>query len=189
MRFFRLPSCNRTRAILAMYRRVSGVNHTEAHIPALTSHVVERCPSSPKSPSSYCSIFTMSKRRSPRQNSPRPGIGELKQTSKDSARRSSMAAWIISRADSLSVPKPLYLRIASSVIGTGVSIGNLGLSPTEGSHICPRTMLIPQVVGFKLIGQLPEGATATDLVLTVTQMLRKKGVVGKFVEFFGPGLR
>ena len=49
-------------------------------------------------------------------------------------------------------------------------------------------MLIPQVVGFKLHGQLREGATATDLVLTVTQMLRKKGVVGKFVEFYGPGI-
>ncbi|HET6563846.1 MAG TPA: aconitate hydratase AcnA [Xanthomonadales bacterium] len=50
------------------------------------------------------------------------------------------------------------------------------------------TMLIPQVVGFKLTGSLPEGATATDLVLTVTEMLRKHGVVGKFVEFFGSGL-
>lgn len=50
------------------------------------------------------------------------------------------------------------------------------------------TMLIPEVVGFKLYGKLPEGSTATDLVLTVTQMLRQKGVVGKFVEFFGPGL-
>ncbi len=50
------------------------------------------------------------------------------------------------------------------------------------------TMLIPQVVGFKLTGQLPEGATATDLVLTVVQMLRELGVVGKFVEFFGNGL-
>ncbi len=49
-------------------------------------------------------------------------------------------------------------------------------------------MLIPQVVGFKLTGKLAAGATATDLVLTVTQMLRKKGVVGKFVEFYGPGL-
>src|SRR5207249_9741886 len=47
---------------------------------------------------------------------------------------------------------------------------------------------IPQVIGFKLFGRLKEGATATDLVLTVTQMLRKKGVVGKFVEFYGPGL-
>jgi aconitate hydratase len=49
-------------------------------------------------------------------------------------------------------------------------------------------MLIPEVIGFKLDGALPEGATATDLVLTVTQMLRKKGVVGKFVEFYGDGL-
>lgn len=52
----------------------------------------------------------------------------------------------------------------------------------------PISMLLPQVVGFKLNGTLPEGATATDLVLTVTQMLRKKGVVGKFVEFYGPGV-
>src|ERR1700675_5093972 len=52
----------------------------------------------------------------------------------------------------------------------------------------PATMRLPEVVGFKLSGTLPEGATATDLVLTVTQMLRRKGVVGKFVEFFGPGL-
>ncbi len=50
------------------------------------------------------------------------------------------------------------------------------------------TMLIPQVVGFRMTGALPEGSTATDLVLRVTEMLRKKGVVGKFVEFFGPGL-
>ncbi len=52
----------------------------------------------------------------------------------------------------------------------------------------PLSMLIPEVVGFKLHGRLPAGATATDLVLTVTEMLRKKGVVGKFVEFYGPGL-
>jgi aconitate hydratase len=52
----------------------------------------------------------------------------------------------------------------------------------------PATMLLPAVVGFKLLGKMPEGATATDLVLTVTQMLRKKGVVGKFVEFYGDGV-
>jgi len=52
----------------------------------------------------------------------------------------------------------------------------------------PITMLIPNVIGFKLTGKLKEGTTATDLVLTVTQMLREKGVVGKFVEFFGDGL-
>jgi aconitate hydratase len=52
----------------------------------------------------------------------------------------------------------------------------------------PISMLLPEVVGFKLTGRLAEGCTATDLVLTVTQMLRKKGVVGKFVEFYGPGV-
>src|SRR5258707_3808643 len=52
----------------------------------------------------------------------------------------------------------------------------------------PISMLLPEVVGFKLTGRLPEGSTATDLVLTVTQILRKKGVVGKFVQFFGSGL-
>src|SRR3954466_7825480 len=53
----------------------------------------------------------------------------------------------------------------------------------------PISMLLPPVVGFKLTGQLPPGATATDLVLTVTQMLRKKGVVGKFVEYYGAGVK
>ena len=52
----------------------------------------------------------------------------------------------------------------------------------------PVSMLIPDVVGFKLTGRLPEGTTATDLVLTITERLRQHGVVGKFVEFFGPGL-
>src|SRR5690606_35960215 len=52
----------------------------------------------------------------------------------------------------------------------------------------PISMLIPRVVGFKLSGALPEGTTATDLVLTITDMLRKHGVVGKFVEFYGPGV-
>ena len=51
------------------------------------------------------------------------------------------------------------------------------------------SMLLPQVIGFKLTGRLKEGVTATDLVLTVTQMLRKRGVVGKFVEFYGRGAR
>ena len=69
------------------------------------------------------------------------------------------------------------------VLGWGVG----GIEAEAAMLGQPVSMLIPQVVGFKLSGQLPEGATATDLVLTVTQMLRKKGVVGKFVEFFGAG--
>ncbi|MBP7586734.1 MAG: aconitate hydratase, partial [Thermoanaerobaculia bacterium] len=70
------------------------------------------------------------------------------------------------------------------VLGWGVG----GIEAEAAMLGQPVSMLIPQVVGFRLTGKLPEGATATDLVLTVTQMLRKKGVVGKFVEFFGPGL-
>jgi aconitate hydratase len=70
------------------------------------------------------------------------------------------------------------------VLGWGVG----GIEAEAAMLGQPMSMLIPQVVGFKLSGELPEGATATDLVLTVTEMLRKKGVVGKFVEFYGPGV-
>src|SRR5579862_3174637 len=71
------------------------------------------------------------------------------------------------------------------VLGWGVG----GIEAEAAMLGQPVSMLIPQVIGFKLTGKLPEGATATDLVLTVTEMLRKKGVVGKFVEFFGEGLQ
>jgi aconitate hydratase len=73
--------------------------------------------------------------------------------------------------------------------GLGVMGWGVGGIEAEAAMLGqPLSMLIPDVVGFKLHGRLPEGATATDLVLTVTEMLRKKGVVGKFVEFFGQGL-
>ncbi|HBS36651.1 MAG TPA: aconitate hydratase, partial [Parvularcula sp.] len=71
-----------------------------------------------------------------------------------------------------------------SVLGWGVG----GIEAEAAMLGQPVSMLIPEVIGMRLTGKLPEGSTATDLVLTVTQMLRKKGVVGKFVEFFGPGL-
>ncbi|HEV7229613.1 aconitate hydratase AcnA [Brevundimonas sp.] len=71
-----------------------------------------------------------------------------------------------------------------AVLGWGVG----GIEAEAAMLGQPIPMLIPEIVGFKLTGKLPEGATATDLVLTVTQMLRKKGVVGKFVEFFGDAL-
>ncbi len=70
------------------------------------------------------------------------------------------------------------------VLGWGVG----GIEAEAAMLGQPISMLLPQVVGFKLGGELSEGATATDLVLTVTEMLRERGVVGKFVEFFGPGL-
>jgi len=71
-----------------------------------------------------------------------------------------------------------------AVLGWGVG----GIEAEAAMLGQPQSMLLPEVIGFKLTGSLKEGITATDLVLTVTQMLRKKGVVGKFVEFFGPGL-
>ena len=71
-----------------------------------------------------------------------------------------------------------------AVLGWGVG----GIEAEAAMLGQPQPMVIPEVVGFKLTGKLPEGATATDLVLTVTQMLRKKGVVNKFVEFYGDGL-
>ncbi len=75
------------------------------------------------------------------------------------------------------------------VNGLGVLGWGVGGIEAEAAMLGqPVSMLLPEVVGFRLTGRLKEGVTATDLVLTVTQMLRKKGVVGKFVEFFGPGL-
>ena len=75
------------------------------------------------------------------------------------------------------------------VNGLGVLGWGVGGIEAEAAMLGqPVSMLIPEVVGFRLAGELKEGITATDLVLTVTQMLRAKGVVGRFVEFYGPGL-
>ena len=74
----------------------------------------------------------------------------------------------------------------------GLAVLGWGVGGIEAEAVMlgqPISMLIPEVVGFEVTGKLPEGTTATDLVLTVTQMLRKKGVVGKFVEFYGEGLK
>ena len=70
------------------------------------------------------------------------------------------------------------------VLGWGVG----GIEAEAAMLGQPISLLIPQVLGFKLVGKLPEGTTSTDLVLTITQMLRQKGVVGQFVEFYGSGL-
>ncbi len=89
--------------------------------------------------------------------------------------------------------------LPDSLVGTdshttminGLGVLGWGVGGIEAEAVMlgqPIYMLLPQVVGFKVTGRLPEGATATDLALTVTEMLRKKGVVGKFVEFYGPGV-
>ncbi|MFK3847699.1 aconitate hydratase AcnA [Stenotrophomonas sp. NPDC078853] len=92
----------------------------------------------------------------------------------------------------LAYPDTVFGTDSHTTMINGIGVLGWGVGGIEAEAAMlgqPSSMLIPQVVGFKLTGQMPEGATATDLVLTVTQMLRRHGVVGKFVEFFGDGLQ
>ncbi|MEL1264542.1 aconitate hydratase AcnA [Pseudoxanthomonas putridarboris] len=92
----------------------------------------------------------------------------------------------------LAYPDTVFGTDSHTTMINGIGVLGWGVGGIEAEAAMlgqPSSMLIPQVVGFKLTGKLPEGATATDLVLTVTQMLRKLGVVGKFVEFYGEGLQ
>ncbi|MBV6458615.1 MAG: Aconitate hydratase A [Fimbriimonadaceae bacterium] len=94
--------------------------------------------------------------------------------------------------DDLAYPDTLVGTDSHTTMINGLGVLGWGVGGIEAEAAMlgqPVSMLIPQVVGFRLTGRLREGVTATDLVLTVTEMLRKHGVVGKFVEFFGPGLR
>jgi aconitate hydratase len=101
-----------------------------------------------------------------------------------------LARVVISR-DGRAFPDTLVGTDSHTTMINGLGVLGWGVGGIEAEAAMlgqPISMLLPQVVGFRLTGELPEGSTATDLVLTVTQMLREKGVVGKFVEFFGPGL-
>jgi aconitate hydratase len=94
--------------------------------------------------------------------------------------------------DTFAFPDTLVGTDSHTTMINGLSVLGWGVGGIEAEAAMlgqPISMLIPEVVGFKLTGKLKEGTTATDLVLTVTQMLRKKGVVNKFVEFYGPGLK
>ncbi|MEJ0045103.1 MAG: aconitate hydratase AcnA [Rhodospirillales bacterium] len=93
--------------------------------------------------------------------------------------------------ETLAYPDTLYGTDSHTTMVNGIGVLGWGVGGIEAEAAMlgqPIAMLIPDVIGFRLTGRLPEGATATDLVLTVTQILRRKGVVGKFVEFFGPAL-
>ncbi len=93
--------------------------------------------------------------------------------------------------DTIAYPDSLVGTDSHTTMINGLGVLGWGVGGIEAEAAMlgqPISMLIPQVVGFKLTGKLPEGATATDAVLTVVEMLRKKGVVGKFVEFYGSGL-
>jgi aconitate hydratase len=104
----------------------------------------------------------------------------------------SQAVWTAEiDGQSYAYPDTLYGTDSHTTMVNGAGVLGWGVGGIEAEAAMlgqPIAMLIPDVIGFRLTGQLPEGATATDLVLTVTQILRKKGVVGKFVEFFGPSL-
>lgn len=94
--------------------------------------------------------------------------------------------------ETLAYPDTVFGTDSHTTMINGIGVLGWGVGGIEAEAAMlgqPSSMLIPQVIGFKLTGRLPEGATATDLVLTVTQMLRKLGVVGKFVEFYGDGLQ
>jgi aconitate hydratase len=101
-------------------------------------------------------------------------------------------AWTSENAGETYVyPDTLYGTDSHTTMVNGLGVLGWGVGGIEAEAAMlgqPIAMLIPDVIGFKLTGKLPEGATATDLVLTCTQMLRKKSVVGKFVEFYGSGL-
>ena len=99
-------------------------------------------------------------------------------------------ARVVETRDGQAFPDTLVGTDSHTTMINGLGVLGWGVGGIEAEAAMlgqPVSMLIPQVVGFRLTGELPEGATATDLVLTVTQMLRERGVVGKFVEFYGPG--
>ena len=92
----------------------------------------------------------------------------------------------------LAYPDTVFGTDSHTTMVNGLGVVGWGVGGIEAEAAMlgqPSSMLIPSVVGYRLSGRLPEGATATDLVLTITEALRKKGVVGTFVEFYGPGLR
>jgi aconitate hydratase len=100
-------------------------------------------------------------------------------------------ARVVETRDGKTFPDTLVGTDSHTTMVNGLGVLGWGVGGIEAEAAMlgePISMLIPQVVGFKLTGSLPEGATATDLVLTVTQLLRETGVVGKFVEYFGHGL-
>ena len=114
-----------------------------------------------------------------------PGTGIVHQVNLEYLAR------VIEERDGQAYPDTLVGTDSHTTMVNGLGVLGWGVGGIEAEAAMlgePLSMLVPQVVGFKLTGRLPEGATATDLVLTVTQLLRQAGVVGKFVEYFGHGL-
>ena len=118
-----------------------------------------------------------------------PGAGICHQVNVEYLAQTVWTAQIDGRT--VAYPDTLFGTDSHTTMANGIGVLGWGVGGIEAEAAMlgqPIAMLIPDVVGFRLTGALPEGSTATDLALQVTQMLRKLGVVGKFVEFFGPGL-
>ena len=101
-------------------------------------------------------------------------------------------ARVVCKRNGVVYPDTVFGTDSHTTMVNGLGVVGWGVGGIEAEAAMlgqPSSMLIPQVLGFRLKGKLKEGVTATDLVLTITEALRKKGVVGKFVEFFGPGLK
>ncbi len=114
-----------------------------------------------------------------------PGVGIVHQVNLE------YIANVVQLVDGVAFPDTLVGTDSHTTMINGLGVMGWGVGGIEAESVMlgqPIYMLMPQVVGFKLTGQLPAGATATDLVLRVVEMLRQKGVVEKFVEFYGPGL-
>ena len=114
-----------------------------------------------------------------------PGTGIVHQVNLEYLAR------VVESRDGQAFPDTLVGTDSHTTMVNGLGVLGWGVGGIEAEAAMlgeALSMLVPQVVGFRLTGALPEGATATDLVLTVTEILRKTGVVGKFVEYFGPGL-
>ena len=120
-----------------------------------------------------------------------PGTGICHQVNLEYLAQTVWTSAPAKREATLAYPDTLVGTDSHTTMVNGLSVLGWGVGGIEAEAAMlgqPIPMLIPEVIGFHMTGALPEGATATDLVLTVTQMLRKKGVVGKFVEYYGEGL-
>ncbi|MGO4389289.1 aconitate hydratase AcnA [Microvirga sp. 2YAF29] len=120
-----------------------------------------------------------------------PGTGICHQVNLEFLSQTVWTRKDVATGEEVAYPDTLVGTDSHTTMVNGLAVLGWGVGGIEAEAAMlgqPVSMLIPEVIGFKLTGKLKEGVTATDLVLTVTQMLRKKGVVGKFVEFYGPGL-
>ena len=129
------------------------------------------------------------RRRSATSASCRPRPASSTRSTSSTSRASSAAR--DADGGAIAYPDTVFGTDSHTTMVNGLGVVGWGVGGIEAEAAMlgqPSSMLIPPVLGYRLTGKLPEGATATDLVLTITEALRKKGVVGKFVEFFGPGL-